>query len=665
MPISGAGRGSVASTRSPARLAPVAVPLLAFAFLAQPAACRRGRGSGDSRARVEPDGTAVLAGTAWTVRIHPSTLAIDARASGRRGVGLTLARPLDPPARVEGLSSSGAAVSWTLPERGLSLSASLADEALTVRVASSREQRLEWPETGAGARAAIVPESEGRYVPLDDAFWIRHLARECGELWGGPLPFWGFETGAGTSAYFLTDGLRSSLCWTHRPGSPLSLTLTHEFLDRDGRPPLELHVRLAPDSPIGPALVYRDWLAAEGRLVPLAVKIERNPEVAKLAGAMHAYLWGDGRTPQAIYDLRALGVDRAFLAYDQDPRHERHVVDRETVSAARAAGFLIGPYDTLNNVQDPRTADSLSSVFDRALFRTGGVMNEDGRRAAGFHGRGFHLSSEALRRAKRDFLRERVDEAVALGANAYFLDVDAAGELYDDFDPAHPMTLAKDRENRLARMRFIARTEGLVLGSESAAGWATPVIDVSHGTLTPKSPRLWAVLRDRELVGGYWPPERPRVMFQAADAPADLVRLTFDPRDRLPLFEAVFHDSVVAADFWGLPLPKFRNVERTRTLLLLLYGVPSLWHLDRRAIREEGERIAALDRFFSPLHRRLAREPLTGFEWLSSDRLVQRTRFGDAFTLTANFGDAPYGDLPPGCVVAASLEEGTSERFCP
>ena len=627
----------------------------------------QGTRPGEARVSLGADGTAVLANAAWTVRIETSTLGIDGRPrpTGSAGAELRLAAALDRPARVEGLVASGDSVSWVLPERGLALRATLADDTLSVRVDSSREQRLEWPETGAGARAAIVPESEGRYVPLDDDFWIEHLGAQCSELWGGHLPFWGFETAAGIPTYFLADGLRSSLCWTHRPGSPLSLTLVHDFLERDGRPHLELHVRLAPDTPIGPALVYREWLDRQGRLVRLADKIARNPEVAKLEGAMHAYLWGDGRTPQAIGDLHALGVGKAFLAYDQDPRGERSVVGRETVSAARSRGYLIGPYDTVNNVQDPRTADSASSVFDEALYRSGGVMNEDGRRAAGFHGRGYHLSSEALRRAGRDFLGERVETALARGANAYFLDVDAAGELYDDFDPAHPMTHEEDRTNRLARMRTIADERGLVLGSESAAGWATPAIHVSHGTLTPKSARLWAALRDRDLVGGYWPPERPRIMFQVADAPADLARLTFDPRYRLPLFEAVFHDSVVATDFWGVPLPKFRNVVKARTLLLLLYNVPSVWHLDRRAVREQGERIAALDRFFSPLHRRLAREPLTGFEWLTADRLVQRTRFGDAFTLTANFGEAPHRDLPPGCITASSLERGTSERFCP
>jgi hypothetical protein len=50
--------------------------------------------------------------------------------------------------------------------------------------------------------------------------------------------------------------------------------------------------------------------------------------------------------------------------------------------------------------------------------------------------------------------------------------------------------------------------------------------------------------------------------------------------------------------------------------------------------------------FFSPLHRELGLLPLTEFAWLTPDRLVQRTVFGDRVGVVANFGEAgrPYRD---------------------
>ena len=621
------------------------------------------------RIRIQQDGIVVVSSTAWVLRIDPARLDISARIGGDEQNEVVLARsPTDAePEEVTNLAVVDGAVRWEHPSRSLTFSVTFEDDALDVRVRSATEQRLEWPVSDAGprVRALIVPESEGLYVPVDDGFWREQFRGQCRSMWGGQLPFWGVETDAGILAFWVRRDLRSHLCWTEGPGSRLSLVLVHDFLERDGLPALELHIGLAPDSPIGPALAYRQWLIAENRHVPLADKIARNPEAAKLKGAMHGYLWGDGRTPEAIADLHDLGVERAFLSYDQDPRSEEWIVGAETISAAKSYGFLIGPYDTLNNIQPPDSADAASSVFDDELFRHGGIRKKDGTTAGGFRGRGHHLSSEALKRAERDFLAERVEAATGDGANAYFLDVDATGELYDDYDPAHPMTIDQDRRNRLQRMRFISETKGLVLGSESAAGWATAVIHVSHGTLTPKSPRLWEVLRDRELIGGYWPPERPRMHFKEVDVPDDLARLAFDPRYRLPLFETVFHDSVVATDFWGVPLPKFGNIAHRRALLLLLYNVPTIWHLDRKVMRDHAGLISAIDDFFSPLHRRLATEPLTDFEWLTSDRLVQRTRFGDIVALTANFGSEPHDDAPPMCIVAEWLSEGRRDRFCP
>lgn len=622
----------------------------------------------DETIQIAPDGMVVITSTAWTLRIDPARLHISAQIGGNKENTIVVARsPEDIESEVvTNLTIADGVVSWEQPSRSLSFVVTCEEDVLRMKIRSAIEQRLEWPVTGVGpeVRALIVPESEGLYIPLNDEFWREQYLGQCRSMWGGLLPFWGIETDEAMLAYWLSEDLRSHLCWIDGSDARLALAMVHDFLKRDGLPDLELRIALAPDSPIGPALVYRDWLVAEGRHVTLADKIACNPEVAKLQGAMHGYLWGDGRTPEMIAALHKLGVERAFLSYDQDPREEEWLVDAETIAAAVSRGYLIGPYDTYNNVQDPGNADAASSVFNDELYRHGGVKQEDGKPAGGFRGRGHHLSSEALKRADRDFVAERIEEAIDAGANAYFLDVDATGELYDDYDPAHPMTITVDRNNRLQRMGLITDHD-LVLGSESTSGWATPAIHVSHGTLTPKSPRLWEVLRDRKLIGGYWPPKRPSMHFKEIVAPEDLARLTFDPRFRLPLFEAVFHDAVVATDFWGVPLPKFKDLVNQRSLLLMLYNVPAVWHLDQQVLRDHADLLSKLDEFFSPLHRRLSTEPLTDFEWLTPDRLVQRTRFSDVVVLTANFGTQSYGDIPPMCIVAEWLDEDRKEWFCP
>jgi hypothetical protein len=69
--------------------------------------------------------------------------------------------------------------------------------------------------------------------------------------------------------------------------------------------------------------------------------------------------------------------------------------------------------------------------------------------------------------------------------------------------------------------------------------------------------------------------------------------------------------------------------------------------------------------FFDALHRRIGTEPLTGFEWLTADRLVQRTTFGSEATVTANFGSNTPAEVAPGCVRVHWIASREDATFCP
>ena len=72
-------------------------------------------------------------------------------------------------------------------------------------------------------------------------------------------------------------------------------------------------------------------------------------------------------------------------------------------------------------------------------------------------------------------------------------------------------------------------------------------------------------------------------------------------------------------------------------LLELLYNVAPLYHLNLAELKKHGDRIKRHYDFFSPLHRELALEAMTDFEWLTPDRMVQRTTFADGTTIVAIF----------------------------
>ncbi|HET9863909.1 MAG TPA: glycoside hydrolase [Steroidobacteraceae bacterium] len=597
----------------------------------------------------------------WRATLDPATLAVSASLTNQPDSGAIVIAAAGEPHQVAALEHGAHHASWRLTDIGVNVSFESDGRRLVARFIAKRDLKLAWPSTGdARFTALILPEGEGLYVPFTAAAWRRRLAGDCEKLSGVlSMPFWSFTTGDRTLTYFVRSELRSELCLAERDGR-VDAALTHDFQRRDGDRVHEIEIWFGGASPIAPALEYRERLRAAGGWRSLADKIRDNPEVAKLAGATHFYVWGDGRKPQFVGDLVAAGARRAWIGYDQDEFSGQVLAGADFVAAAKAAGFLVGPYDSFANAQDPATGDAVSR-WPGKLYPEGCIIRRDGKPRRGFANRGCELSSEALVRAEPALrpLAARLDRQLRDGANSYFLDVDAFGELWDDYAPMHPMTVFRDRANRLQRLAM-ARARRVVLGSEQGTAWSVALIDFAHGAFSVRNEVLWA---ERKSFGRWWPPDRPGIFFNPVEPSAEFRASKFDPAFRLPLYEAAFHDVLVATDRWDLPMAQFPSQAATRQLLELLYGVPSIWAMDRRLLAQWRASLVPLLAFFQPLHERIATLPLTSFEWLTSDRLVQRTRFGEQVTLTANFAVAEFEGLPSRCIRAV---DGKDERtFCP
>jgi len=597
----------------------------------------------------------------WSAILEPETLSVRARINGQPEM---LAAGGSPHV-VESVTRAEESASWAIPALGITAKFTVHGNRLHARFESSRDQTFEWPRTGEDLNllALILPEGEGLYVPLADAAWRGRLSGQCFTAYGQlSMPFWSYRREQGTFTYQVISDLRTELCTFDRNGR-LVATARHEFLDRDQRPAYELEMWPGARSPIAPAIEYREGLVRAGQFVSLTEKIRANPEVAKLLGAVHMYVWGDGRTVEFVRDLQRMGIKRAWIGYDQDERAGTALVDHRYIAAAKEAGYLVGPYDTYSNAQDPVTGEDSVSRWPGDLYPAGCIKDREQKSLGGFAGRGCELSSEALERAEAESrpLTRRMDERLRDGANSYFLDVDAFGDLYDDYSPAHPMTPARDRANRMRRMRAI-RDRGVVLGSEEGVGWSVPLLDFAHGALSVQNAVLW---RNKKALGAWWPPERPKIFFLPVKPGGDFSPAKYDPAYRLPLYEAAFHAAVVATDRWDVPMAKFPALARVRQLLELLYGVPSIWAMDRRQLRESGAELSKLTQFFDTLHRRIGAAPMTDFEWITPDRLVQRTTFGNEAVLTANFGSAAFAEVKPGCLRVHWIASRQDVTFCP
>lgn len=597
------------------------------------------------------------------------TTSLDIRAMPASGGSLELSGPsatdLGRPGPV---TQTPEGARWTYPDKGLTVTAASDHGRLRVSMEANNDQSLQWPVTGTDPAASDLqlPRGEGLSIPVRDPFWNapeHGLTGDPVDMGSGSLtmPLWGYTYGNQGVSHLIPTDIGTSLRFDSDQGR-LRTTAVHEFDRGEDTRSYTVTFSLTDGNPVASAVDYRDWLSEHGRLGSLRDKIEANPAAGKLLGAFHAYVWGDARKQKGIEQLRKLGVSRMWLGYDAGP----DPMGAEAVSTAKRNGYLVGPYDSFANGQDPASADTPTSIWPGSVYPDYCVTDAEGGPVTGFGNRGCYLSSQAFEQSEptKHYLADRTRDMVGNGSDSYFLDVDTAGEMFRDHSPAHSMTKAQDRANRIARLQRI-RDGRLVLGSETAQSWANKALDFNHGSVTPVTDGLWQ-LEHSSSWGGYYPESAPRFLFQPVVLPADLAKEMYDPRYRVPLYQTALHGSLVSTERWEVSYEKLPEQKNTRAMLAMLYNIPLNYVLDGPSLAQHGPELAALQKYFAPLHERAGTERLTSYSWLTDDRSVQRTVFGDGvLTVTANFGTAAHGNLPAGCVGAQFSDETQPRLLCP
>lgn len=610
----------------------------------------------------------------WDVEIVPHSLAMnvypaDTDITVRASLGQTEL------GAVTDFSYEGNGVSWQLPERSLTVHVESLRDSLRIEFIqddpTNDTHHFTWPliENTEPIHGYIFPFFEGSYVPKDDITWRDFLCDRgpINTTAGLSMPFWGVDLGERTLTYILTNPFNNKILFSETETSDLGMRVSHAFTPNWERKRYGMHISLGSASPVEPAKQYRQWLIESGEFVSFAEKIEKTPEAEKLLGAAHVYLWGDGLSVKLLERLAESGLDRLWLGADSWQDGFRHPT---AVAKARELGYLIGPYDSYHSIHHPNEKDTWETAqFDLSLYETGAIVNADGTKNRGFKKKGYHLSPLVA----QPYVEDRVNGIVAqmpTDFNTWFIDCDAYGELFDDYSPSHPATQFDDMNARLARIAWIRDTHKMVVGSEGGAAYAATTIHFAHGMTVPVIGWGDPDMKEKTspyYIGGYWPPEGPAIHIKQVPLKPNYLYHYYDPRFRLPLYQIVFHDSVITTNHWGSGSLKFENAIETLALLELLYNVPPLYHLNMAEFSKHKAWIQRHYAFFSPLHKEIGGQTMTDFEWLSPNRQVQRTEFGNTVELFANFGTDPFeyeGVMIPGSsVVARWIGTGEIEVF--
>ncbi|PKH21573.1 glycoside hydrolase [Pseudomonas fluorescens] len=386
--------------------------------------------------------------------------------------------------------------------------------------------------------------------------------------------------------------------------------------------------------------VRQAWQVEEPDMNRLAARYgELRRELAlDFAGALgdRPETWGHS----SIQALRDAGLKRLLLTLGEG--WEGGLWHPEAIRAGVDAGYLVAPYDSYETaLSAAENADWTTAHLGGKAYRDCAIMLKGGALKVGFQQSGHYTDPRCV----RPLLQARVKAVqAAAGFNAWFLDAYAAGMVFDSYRDSAPMTQAQNAQGSIDASRWINTSLKLPAGSEDGNAITAQGILFAHGMQTPVIG--WG---DREMtqdpqsayyVGNWYPPEQPAVFFKPVPLKASLRTVYLDPTMRLPLYQTVFHGSVITTHHWLFDSLKLSNVQAENELAQLLYNVPPLYHVSAATLKERLPVIQRQERFFRPLHERLATQAMTGFRWLTVDKLLQQTTFADGTRLVANFSRA-------------------------
>ncbi|MFI5194401.1 MAG: glycoside hydrolase [Chitinophagales bacterium] len=354
--------------------------------------------------------------------------------------------------------------------------------------------------------------------------------------------------------------------------------------------------------------------------------------------------WG-GAPPSMLDDIKAAGIHNAWLGLSDWVPGELHP---DFIAKARELGFLIGPYDSYHSIHQPGKEKWLTAKFeDTSLYNSAFVMNKEGKPVGGFLGAGRQLNptlalpsvKERVNRVMRDTNHE---------FNSWFIDCDGTGEIFDDYTPGRMTDQQQDLQARLQRMGWIRDTFKLVIGSEVGNDFAASTLAFGHGMTTPivewNDPDMRKNKSSKYYIGGYFSNTGGIPSRYVLQAPLkDKYLYTyFDNRFSVPLFQLVYNNSEITSHHWEWGSLKVASEIRNNSLKEILYNVPPLYHLDQENWEKFKDIITKHLKVFSRTHPIAVQLEMTDFEWLSTDRLVQKTVFENSLEMIANFGNTAF-----------------------
>ncbi|MBM4032056.1 MAG: hypothetical protein FJ291_09755 [Planctomycetes bacterium] len=483
------------------------------------------------------------------------------------------------------------------------------------------------PFAAAKGQLLILPVNEGISYPADDAT----LPPMHYYLYGGHglcMPWYGQTDGErGVMAIVGTaddaavrvprlDGLlHLAPEWQPQKGQfGPKRAIRYIFLDRGGY--------------VAMAKRYREHAKKTGLFRSLEDKRKENPNVDLLIGAVNVWCW-EKDAPAIAREMQAAGITRILWSNGRPPEQLKALNE--------LPGVLTSRYDIYQDTMDPSQFPKLR--WTHGDWTTEAWANGDLMRGpSGDWLKGWKVETKEgpmvpcgvlcdLRAP--DYARRRIP--AELKSHPYrcrFIDTTTASPWRECYDPKHPCTRTESKRAKMELLRLVGEECGLVCGSETGHDAAVPFVHYFEGMLS---------------LGPYRVPDSGRAMQKLwFDVPEPVAKFQTGHFYRLPLWELVYHDCVVAQWYWGDYNNKLPRLWDRRDMWNALYGTPPMFMFDRKLWAAGRDRFVRSYKAIEPIARATGYSEMLSHRWLTADHAVQETRFRNGVVVVANFGEKPH-----------------------
>jgi hypothetical protein len=393
--------------------------------------------------------------------------------------------------------------------------------------------------------------------------------------------------------------------------------LRYVFFDRGG------HVAIAKR--------YREYIRQHGRLITLAEKRQSNPNVDLLIGAVNVWSW-DRDAVSLVKELQEAGITRILWSGGGSA---------DALRALNDMNVLTSRYDIYQDVMDPANFPFLNGVhgdWTTAAWPGDVIKKADdnwlrGWGVKGKQGEWYYCGVICDLRAP-DYARKRIPaELASKPYRCRFIDTTTAAPWNECYHTNHLMTRTESREAKMRLLDLVSRELNLVTGCETGHDAAVPYLHYFEGMLSLGPYRIPDAGRDMQRI---W-----------SEVPERVAKFQLGQDYRLPLWELVYHDCVVAQWYWGDYNNKLPSLWDKRDLFNLLYGTPPMFMFNRSLWQSQKARFVQSYTNTCPYVKASGYKEMTDHRFLTPDRSVQQTCFGRDLTITVNFGTTAY-PLPSG-----------------